>query len=819
MDGGRRPGVYPDTENLQSPPERPRKVKHSIRWKLLKAMMGLIIGLVTTLTLTELLLQQKSLENDLNRRVDLMKDNLIEHGRIVSKLLLAQVENDVAGFNFSHIQEVLTISIQESPQLSYGILMNTAGVAFIHTRRPDLQQEVLQEEADRYALAQKTLTSRDYPDNSAVEFIMPVQSGTRQWGVLRLGFSTHELNREIARSRDDIVLKTQSMILTTAGFALFFILLGAVVVMVISTTLSKPLTRLTESVREITRGNYEAAARLLKASMEDGHGKSRVGGEIALLSAAFVEMAEEIRHSRRQLEEYNRTLEEKVAERTRELELAYAKLKELDQMKTNFLSTVSHELRTPLTSVLGFARIIQKKFESALYPHLAAIEDKKVKKAIQQVMDNTQIIVEEGQRLTSLINDVLDLAKMEAGRIEWNIQEIDIQDVVDRAMAATAALFIDKPVAARKDIADRLPKIQGDRDRLIQVAINLISNAVKFTQEGSVTCRVRMQGQEIIVSVIDTGCGIKPEDQPLVFEKFKQVGDTLTDKPTGTGLGLPICKEIVEHHGGRLWVESEVGKGSTFSFSLTSPEAHLAGEREEEYQVSFVSRRSYGEFEEKLAAYLDRRAERNARRTRTILIIDDDPNICILLQQELAAEGYRAIAANNGNAALVMVERDCPDLIILDVKMPQLSGFEVALHLRTNPATLRLPIILHTVVERRKLSAQLGIDRLLTKPVPGPKLLGAVRQVLAAPQDAPAKILLFALHPQRAELYASWLSTLGHTVRICGEEEDFAAVAASFEPFLTVADANAAATLPDDAGLRANGDRTLFLLLEENPPT
>lgn len=201
-------------------------------------------------------------------------------------------------------------------------------------------------------------------------------------------------------------------------------------------------------------------------------------------------------------------------------------------------------------------------------PALETHPDGKVRKALRQVMDNTGIIVEEGERLTSLINDVLDLAKMEAGRIDWNRQELALADVVERAMSATTALFAHKPVEFSKELTNDLPCITGDRDRLIQVVINLISNAVKFTDQGRVVCRVIPGEAELIVSVADTGCGIKPEDQPLVFEKFKQVGDTLTDKPRGTGLGLPICQEIIAHHGGRLWVESEPGVGSTFSFSV-----------------------------------------------------------------------------------------------------------------------------------------------------------------------------------------------------------------------------------------------------------
>jgi signal transduction histidine kinase len=144
----------------------------------------------------------------------------------------------------------------------------------------------------------------------------------------------------------------------------------------------------------------------------------------------------------------------------------------------------------------------------------------------------------------------------------------DIGGVVEQAAAATSALFADQKLAMIQEVAADLPPILGDRDRLVQVVINLISNAVKFTRQGSITCRAVRQDGEVVVSVIDTGVGIAPDDLPKVFEQFVQVGDTLTEKPQGTGLGLAICKQIVEYHGGRIWVESERGRGSAFSFTL-----------------------------------------------------------------------------------------------------------------------------------------------------------------------------------------------------------------------------------------------------------
>lgn len=235
--------------------------------------------------------------------------------------------------------------------------------------------------------------------------------------------------------------------------------------------------------------------------------------------------------------------------------------------KSEFLTNVSHELRTPLTSVVGFAKIIRKRLDERVFP-LVPADDPRAQRAVDQVRANVGIIVAEGERLTTLINNVLDLAKIEAGKIEWDMQPQRIDTIVERGLAATALLFDEKGLVLNRDIAPDLPMVVGDHDSLIQVVINLLSNAAKFTDEGSVTCRARHVGGEVVISVTDTGRGIAEADQPRVFEQFAQVGDALTAKPLGTGLGLPICKQIVERHGGRLWIESTLGSGSTFSFTL-----------------------------------------------------------------------------------------------------------------------------------------------------------------------------------------------------------------------------------------------------------
>jgi signal transduction histidine kinase len=270
----------------------------------------------------------------------------------------------------------------------------------------------------------------------------------------------------------------------------------------------------------------------------------------------------------------NRALEARVAERTADLLRAMTEAQEAraaaelaNDAKSRFLANVSHELRTPLTSVVGFARLNRKRLDEVVFPAVDR-SDPRVDRAGRQVGDNLGIIVEEGDRLTGLINDLLDLAKIEAGRIEWRMAPIRLDDVVRRALGATAALFEVGGVRVAEHVDPGLPVVSGDAERLVQVVINLLSNAVKFSPGGTVTVRVGADGDAVRVDVADTGKGIPAADLERIFEPFRQASDTDPDGPRGTGLGLPIARQIVRAHGGDLLVRSTPGEGSTFWFTV-----------------------------------------------------------------------------------------------------------------------------------------------------------------------------------------------------------------------------------------------------------
>ncbi len=239
---------------------------------------------------------------------------------------------------------------------------------------------------------------------------------------------------------------------------------------------------------------------------------------------------------------------------------------EIDRMKTDFIASVSHELRTPLTSILGFTKLTQNKLESRVFPNTAT-DEAKVAKAVKTIRNNLRVVLVEGDRLTAMINDVLDISKMEAGAMEWARDPVAPDALVERTLAATAALFADKTKSISVDVEVGLPALVGDFNRLQQVLINLISNAAKYAHQ-RVEVSVRTVEDGVEFAVVDDGRGIEAAQLTSVFEKFRQLKGTQTTGPTGTGLGLPISKQIVTAHGGQIRVESEPGNGARFVMTL-----------------------------------------------------------------------------------------------------------------------------------------------------------------------------------------------------------------------------------------------------------
>ena len=232
---------------------------------------------------------------------------------------------------------------------------------------------------------------------------------------------------------------------------------------------------------------------------------------------------------------------------------AAERLRELDRSKRRFLANMSHELRTPLTNIIGFSRLMLKEIDGPL---------------AERSREDVEIIYNNGQHLLGLVNDLLDVSQIEAGLMELEFRTVDLADLIHSVMATASALVRDKDVQLRQEIAPDLPMVQADKTRIRQVLLLLLSNAAKFTDLGSITVRAWSDGEQVAISIRDTGGGILPEDRERIFEQFEQGTLENGRRPNGAGLGLALSREFVEMHGGRIWVESEVGKGSTFTLTL-----------------------------------------------------------------------------------------------------------------------------------------------------------------------------------------------------------------------------------------------------------
>jgi signal transduction histidine kinase len=395
--------------------------------------------------------------------------------------------------------------------------------------------------ADRQKLAEMILDTDVEIRSRLAEFDLQAEA------VDPLARQLVELGRqEVNEAREDISHLTRLGTWSLAASVASAVALAGGIAWLLSAGITRNLVRLTRAAHELRCGNLDARAEVL--------GRDEVG----LLAETFNAMAENI---------LRRT--EDLTVKARELEEANRRLQDLDSMKSDFVSSVSHELRTPLTSILGFAKILDRDFSRHFLPLSAG--DAHLADKASTIHQNLKIIGMEGQRLTRLINQLLDLNKIESGRVEWCDIPAAPEMLVARAVDAVRGQFAELPgVALQVEAPPGLPLVCVDPDRLVQVLINLLHNAAKFTSCGSVTVGVAALEGEVRFQVEDTGPGIPAEAIPTLFEKFRQCGGEgrTPGVSTGTGLGLAICKQILEHYGRAIQVESTPGEGSTFSFCI-----------------------------------------------------------------------------------------------------------------------------------------------------------------------------------------------------------------------------------------------------------
>ena len=688
----------------------------------------------------------------------------------IARSIAATVKSELLSYDYVALQQAAETATHDE-NLLYVIILTKEDVVAGYSGHADLQGQALPAAelvSQAASMQMRRLVEGEDPavhvEHLDIGVPVTVEGTPVQWGTVRVGMSLSSLQTALAHMR---------LLLGILGLCAVCITL--VSVRFLSRQIILPIAGLADATAIIRAGDLDHSV------------DENMVGELGDLALGFNAMTAELRRSRDAIKNHNLHLENMVQQRTaalaqkaRELEQVNTELKELDRLKSDFLSNVSHELRTPLTAIRSFTEILLDP-----EPDVSDVERREF----------LQIVSSQAERLTRLISDLLDLSKIEAGKFECRVAPLEVAKIVDTCVHSLRSLASSKSVELLNAIPPSLPLVSADVDRMSQVLTNLIDNAVKFTRSGgavTVTAHVGRRrrcvvgveregslprgafngmesrlpehGQYVIVSVRDTGIGIAAADEQRVFDKFGQVGNILTEKPQGTGLGLPISGSIAVQHGGALWVESTPGMGSVFSVSIpvaavestlnadgvavdanpggtaaTAAPGAGTGRDPQPKTAALPAAPSASRLATPAAAGGSKPpagaeslvgALRRSTVGKRILVVDDEPSIVAALTELLQPAGFQAIGCQTGSQAVAKARELRPDAIVLDIMMPEINGFDVLRLLKSEPSTAQIPVIVLSVLDERDKAMALGASEYVRKPFEKNVLLDNVRMLV-----------------------------------------------------------------------------------------
>lgn len=433
-----------------------------------------------------------------------------------------------------------------------------------------------------------------------------------------------------------------------------------------------------------------------------------------------------------------------------------------NRAKSDFLASMSHELRTPLNAIIGFSELLEN--------HTFGTLNERQQRYVTNVLTS-------GRHLLQLINDILDLSKVEAGHMELALSQFDVRTTLGEVRSIVGTLAMKKHLALNVEVEEAITTLTADQSKFKQILYNLLSNAIKFTPDGgSVRVTVRRApevekekgGEWIEVAVTDTGIGLKPEDQERIFGTFEQVDSAYAREQQGTGLGLALSRRFVDLHGGWIWVESEFGKGSVFRFMLPLVTAAVTSGTAVADLGTSSSTQGNGPL---------------------VLVVEDDKQAGELMAQDLVQAGYRVARATTGEQAVALAQKLHPDAITLDVLLPDQDGLKVLARLKTLPETRGIPVVMVSITEGRELGFSLGAVDWLVKPANPVNFLAAVRKAIASTDSEEGQtVLVVDDEPPTVELLTDMLRTQGLRVLAAHDGRRGIALAQAERPNLIVLD-------------------------------
>ena len=517
------------------------------------------------------------------------------------------------------------------------------------------------------------------------------------------------------------------LILSTIEWLLVAIVLALVLGFLAAAWITRPVDELTQAATRIAQGDFVTPLKVRERF---------AAKELRALAHTFNQMA-------LQLSGAYQTLEEKVSQRTSELQAANQELARANKLKSEFLANVSHELRTPLSAIIGFSQILLDGIDGPVNE--------------EQQQDISQVN-KSGQSLLALINQILDLSKIEAGKMELSLERVDLPALISSVLDSISPLAQAKGLQIDTRFAPGLPALEADAGRLKQIVINLLSNAVKFTERGHIEILAQPSGRMVRIAVKDTGIGISAESQKVIFEEFVQGDGSSTRRHGGTGLGLSIVRRLVEMHGGAITVLSEPGLGSTFTFTVPAWASGQAA-------LGATQRRPL-------------RRPNQGLPGAAILVVDDDPSVRQLISRHLEQEGWKTVQASNAADALQLAREIRPMLITLDIMMPDASGWWVLEKLKEDPLTAGIPVLVVTIVEDQRLVFALGASDYLGKPYDRGALIAKIHRLL--PSLDGKRVLVVDDDPEARTMLAKILTEeRAEVIGAAGGDEAMAMIAQS----------------------------------------